>query len=496
MPSSLLASGTGIEEGPSRGAWGAPGSVAFRVTGPVAVVTGGLVVGIAAGLSPWIGVAALAGVALSLCVLARPATAGVLLVGLVPAVSGLARGLPVPGFRLGELLAVGLGLLAIIATPSGQRAPWRRFDWLALAYVSTTILVGGFDVVRYRQSLDGDALGTLLGPLQFLVLYRAALVTLCSPDHRRLALRVLLSSSAVIGLITTFQAFDVGPSRLLVSAATGVDVFAPDGIHTYDPRPTGLLPSHHALGGFMLMTTLLAVALLLEPCQRIMSRRGLLVVLALGAAAILETVTISPIVFTVFGALVLGAWYGRLWYIASRMVLVLLLGVALFGSVLNARAERQFRAPVGSSSSQSIVPQTLRYRYRVWTEQNLPALKGHWVTGFGPSLPPNLAFPYAESLYITLLFRGGLILLAVYLALLLGWVRASAARFHGANPEQRAAARAVLFSLMALTLIHFIESYFVDMGPPQVLWALTAIALAGMAPRPGAPSSGASSNRS
>ena len=66
------------------------------------------VVGIAAGAGPKYAVAALLGVALVVIVLARPVIGAYTLVALVPPVSGLRAGLPVPQFRLSEVLVASV----------------------------------------------------------------------------------------------------------------------------------------------------------------------------------------------------------------------------------------------------------------------------------------------------------------------------------------------------------------------------------------------------
>src|SRR5258708_6486413 len=62
------------------------------------------VVGIAAGLGTKTAVAALFGVAVVVIVLARPVIGAYTLVAVVPPVSGLRAGMPVPQFRLSEIL--------------------------------------------------------------------------------------------------------------------------------------------------------------------------------------------------------------------------------------------------------------------------------------------------------------------------------------------------------------------------------------------------------
>src|SRR5688572_20940635 len=88
-------------------------------------------VGVAAGGGVIIGVTACMLAVIVLWLLRRTDVAGLLLVGVVPAVSGLRRGLPVGGLRAGEMLIVLLsGLVIVVHALSGRpRVRMRRFEW-------------------------------------------------------------------------------------------------------------------------------------------------------------------------------------------------------------------------------------------------------------------------------------------------------------------------------------------------------------------------------
>jgi O-antigen ligase len=125
----------------------------------------------------------------------------------------------------------------------------------------------------------------------------------------------------------------------------------------------------------------------------------------------------------------------------------------------------------------------------VWTHQYFPALDGHWLTGYGPGTPPGITFGYTESVYLELLLRGGVILLAMYLCLMVALVAAAwpVARARRSS-ESRLAARVLVVLLAALVYLHLLEPYFVVTGLPHVLWVLAALAFAGGA-RPHGPRS-------
>ncbi len=118
--------------------------------------------------------------------------AGVVLLALVPVLSGLARGTPVPGVRVSELLIGAVGL-AVLATVRGPRMD--RVDYAAFAYCGATFALGALDLLGLRAGwISCDAVQTLGGPLLFLLLYRACRVALTDDGDARLVLQVVLLS--------------------------------------------------------------------------------------------------------------------------------------------------------------------------------------------------------------------------------------------------------------------------------------------------------------
>jgi len=74
--------------------------------------------------------------ALGLLVMQYPAHAALFLAGVVPAISGLRRGLPVPGLRPSEILIAFCGSAVLLAVANRRdRTPWQMFAWAALLYV-------------------------------------------------------------------------------------------------------------------------------------------------------------------------------------------------------------------------------------------------------------------------------------------------------------------------------------------------------------------------
>jgi hypothetical protein len=83
---------------------------------------------LAAALGPAIGIGLIIGIGIAFAVALRPMLGLVMLAALAPATSGIARGLPVPGLRLSEILAGGIGARCAGPRSTGSRSctPSRR----------------------------------------------------------------------------------------------------------------------------------------------------------------------------------------------------------------------------------------------------------------------------------------------------------------------------------------------------------------------------------
>ena len=181
---------------------------------------GGLLVGAGAALGPAAGVAALLAGAGAAAIALRPLLGLLVLAGVVPVISGLQRGLPVPGLRLSEVVATGVAVVVLLRLDAGTSPPWRAFDWAAVAYAVGNVLTGSLDLLSRGEAFSATALGTLFGPFQFLLLYRAALSVLHNEDRRALTLRVVLVASLGVSALALLQRLGVAGVGGLMTALT------------------------------------------------------------------------------------------------------------------------------------------------------------------------------------------------------------------------------------------------------------------------------------
>jgi O-antigen ligase len=287
----------------------------------------------------------------------------------------------------------------------------------------------------------------------------------------------MLVASLPVSLSALMQQFDIGPTRSVLATLTGTDIYATTvdnvfGFQEATARATGPFPHWHDLGGYLMIIVLLGFGLLVEGSRWVLPRWVIVAIMVPAAAALVQTVSAAPLLGTAVGVVVIGMWAGR-----QRSVLAwTLVGAAVvslaFSPLLERRIDQQLVAPPGAQSS--LVPQTLAYRYSVW-QQFIPVLDGRLLTGYGPDLPPGLAFQHADSIYLELLLRGGMPLLVIYLALIWALAARALRTTRARDPDTRVVGRVVMTVIIVLVPIHLIQTYFLDTGPPHLLWALAGL---------------------
>jgi hypothetical protein len=238
---------------------------------------------------------------------------------------------------------------------------------------------------------------------------------------------------------------------------------------------TGPFPLWHNLAGYLFMVLLTIAALMIRRVSNVLSRPVLIAIAAVDAVALLETLSIAPIAGVIVGIAIIGIWHRGVGRVMVALVAVLVIGLLVFGGRIDARYASEFNQSPGEARS-ALVPQTVQYRYDLWTNQLLPLLKGHVATGYGPDLPAQLQnFPFTESLYINLLYRGGVILLVVWIALFIAMALAAVKASRDRDPLQQALGAALVAAIVCLIFMQALESDFTDDGMPQVLWMLLGL---------------------
>jgi hypothetical protein len=203
-----------------------------------------------------------------------------------------------------------------------------------------------------------------------------------------------------------------------------------------------------------------------------MSARAAASLSVLIGLALARTLTVGALVGWVAGSGALLVMSGRIQLTARRVTVGLAAAGGVVALVLAARYHQEFVSRPGQPSS-GIVPNTVMDRIHNWTRQYLPALSGRWVTGYGPGVPTDVTWKFTDSVYVTVVLRGGLILLGLYGALMLGF--AAVAKI-GLRTKASQASAATLLVLVALLLpLQILATYFTTSGLPEVMWVLAGL---------------------
>jgi hypothetical protein len=439
--------------------------------GALAIAGAGLVVG-GPGLGLLAALAMLAAWALS----GRPLVSAYALAAIVPVTSGLSRGVPIPGLRVSEVLTMGLGALILVTADHRRDSRWTAVDAALALYALASFALGLLSRYEASVAVTTDDLGVVSGPLQYLVFFRALALALNTPAARRGGLLVALAASVPISGLAIAQG--LSPSvDAFVKSLTGYEV------ETYGragglERATSLFPHFQVLSAYLAAIVLTGFALVVLGGLGRRARWATGAMTALAGVALVETVTLTTIAGTVAGVVAIAAasperkrWLGGL-AVAGAVLAV------AFSGTLGHRIAQQSSTTAGTvgSDRNPLVPQTVAYRYEVWTRQSLPVIEEHALLGVGPTLPESVAWKSTESMYITLLFRGGLVLLGAFLLVIGALVRSGWRARRLRDPCGRAAGVALLVLSALLVPMCFIQPYLTYGGVSHVLFLLAAAA--------------------
>jgi capsular polysaccharide biosynthesis protein len=409
-----------------------------------------------------------------------------LLAAVAPVTAGFRRGFPLPDVNLSQVLIGVIGGLLLLTTPRHARLGWRLFDWLLLAFCTGWLGLGLVDAAGAHASLGLGPLESLLGPFQFLILYRALMGALGTAARRARALAVLLACSLPVDLLACLQQARIGFVQRFLATVTGGAVFQTAAYHFF-ARATGPFPHWTPLAGYLVVILLAALACRLSGAEMPLPPRALDAVIVLGALALVLTAELSAIAGALIGALLLGVWAGRARQVVKGLVVVGAVVALAAGTYIVQRLGIQFTGSAGSGRG-ALVPQTLSFRWQIWTAQYLPAIAQRLFTGWGPVVPSSISWPFPESQYIADLMAGGIPLLFVFgaeLAALFGLGRAGRRSPGGARPALTQAVGAATAALaLVIVPMAVVYPYLTSSGMPAALFVLAAMAAAACAERP------------
>jgi hypothetical protein len=441
---------------------------------------GGGAVGLASAEKPLLALAVVALVVVGLLVALHLEAGALVLVTFVPILSGLRRGFPVPYLRITELLTIGIGGIVLLTLRRVKSRPWTRVEWLLLVYVVAYAGFGLYDNRQLGGGLNFTALGTLIGPLQFFLLYRTVRLALPGPKSQAKALRFFLLASVPVSILALMQQVNVPGIRsfivLITDSATLSDATG-SGYATF-ARATGPFDHWTPLAGYLLVVLILGTAILLEPFEFGMTRLLLVSVLLLDLIALVATAELSAIFGIIVAAAMLARWTGRSGQVVRWAGLVVIVLGVFGGTFIAHRLQAEFQKTAGTNQK-SQLPQTISFRLNIWDHQYIPAIGLRPLSGYGVIQPDTISWPDTESMYITLLMRGGIPLLVVYGGLMVAMATTGSkvAAVRG-SPSQRAMGLSLKALVVVLVPLSVVFPYFDDGGLPQAMCAMMGIMMA------------------
>jgi hypothetical protein len=455
-----------------------PRSIALLMLG--LTVAGSAVAGAATAIQPMIGVGLAVAVAFALLVMRRLEVGGLLLVTLVPILSGIRRGFPVPSLKLTELLSVGVAGIVFVTIRRVHSRPWTRVEWSLASFVLLYFLLGAFDARDLGVHLAISDYGTLLGPLQFFLVYRCVRLVLPIPILQRRALRALLYASIPTALLGVAQQVHVPAIRGIVATITdsaALNNAVASGYASF-ARATGPWPQWTLFAGYLSVIIVLGVAVLLEPTVELMPRRRLAAILLIDGIGLLCSAELSAIIGLVIAMALLAWWSRQLGLMMKAFAVVIVVLGFTAGPYIASRLSQEYTKTVGTNGA-SAVPQTIEFRWQIWTGQYFPAIAERPLDGYGVIQPPIVSWPATESQYVTLMMRGGAPLFASYVVMMGALATAGGSlRRDPQDALRRITGRSVLALVIIMIPMDIVFPYFEDSGLPQALWVLVGIMMA------------------
>ena len=382
---------------------------------------------------------------------------------LISATSGTARGLLVPGLKLSDLLVVVL-LIAVLLRWGGQ---WRFIDGLGVAVLLYAGIYLAMTLTNFasRPELDISLLPhEILGAPQYVLIYMLAYGIGQKSRNLMTWLRPSMLIACVMAVVAVLQVADVGPVRQFLAAITGRDrLLDPLAYQVY--RGTAFFPSWHALGMYLCLHAVIAAVCLGRGSPTAKDKRLLIATLLLSGVGILTTTTATPaLIYGVAVVAFLVSTRNVVWAFLGTAILVFTASFTPVGQNISERIQIQY----GDSGADSILPKSFWFRVEVWTRDFLPLIQENVWTGYGPVAEDSSLFAHMESMYVSVLMQGGiLLLLALALLLLVAFLRMDGIVRNLSRDEPslvNAGARALRFIIGSLTLFMVIHPYLSDAG--------------------------------
>jgi hypothetical protein len=421
----------------------------------------------------------LAAAALIAAVCVHPPLGAYLLLLATPLIAGIDRGMVVPYLRPSEALAllVALGLLlngCVRLVTVGVRAPrLRAVDaTIVLMAVTGSVLPLLWMLARGNQITGDDFQYSLLlwKCYGIYLIFRMAIRT---ERQVRRCLVLAMVSASVVGIVAILQSLELFGLPDLLSR-----YYAPLGEAQVlkSNRGTSTVASSFAVADLMVSNLGIAVGLLARGSRH---RLVLVMALALFVFGTIASGQFSGLIGLVVGVMALALITDRPWRVTAASVPAAVLAVLLLKPVVDRRL-----SGFATLSGLPVGWQDRLYNLRTYFWPELFS-HYHYVLGVRPSAQIDLAingtqFVWIESGHTELLWTGGIPLLLAFFAFLWVSIRTTARIARARTDAYGVAAIASFASLVVLAVLTTFDPHLTTRGSSDVLFALLALACAGL----------------
>ncbi len=403
---------------------------------------------------------------------------------LLPLTGGLERGALIPLLRVSQALVVFGFILFVLSTASPQgKSRLSIIDMAFMLYLLAgavfpllALYYNGEPVSLSATSINytSSPIQTLLGPLQYYILYRIVVAIVSSDRQIRVFLKLIFASSILVSVIGIMQKLNIAHMRTIIQTyypapSIGYDIAA------VDQRITSTLQHYSGLGAYLTFTIILVLVCYAFQKQMKISSLLLAATLLFDSIALVLTGTFSAWIGLVVGGILVLIMSRRFPKILIFIIIGILVAIVIFFPFLSIRLNNE----LGAGAAQGLIPQSLALRIQIWEQITLPAIGQHLFFGLGPNPLPNASVPAEDSQYIHLLLEGGILYLISYFLLM------GAATFacwqqikQKSEGVLRPLAIATLSILITLNVMNISGEYFTYVGGPQTIWMLLAIVIA------------------
>lgn len=343
-----------------------------------------------------------------LLIFTYPMRACYLLIVIIIFTSAMPRGTLIPLLAPNEvMLAVTFVIVflnAIITAHDKSFPPAMLFSGLVLV-VGTSIIPIGSYMLR-GISIDISDMLKIIAPAQYLLLFWVFMSAPRSDEDRNNILQVMFLCATMVCIIGLLQAANVDfvTSFLLDIYPSGHTEVASEA-----GRITSILGSWNTLGTFLMINILTLVALQNEQFSRL-NKVNMFVSAILSLLTLLGSGSYASLAGLIVGFICIKIIDPR----GLRALVPLFLAMAIGVIILLPLITTRFLYQYDGVSNDGLIPNTLTYRVKVWTEIYLPLIAQNPLWGVSPTFK-NLWFQFAESQYLMLLYQSGAVSLVAFI---------------------------------------------------------------------------------